>query len=89
MLVFRGEYGFVGVKLGINRIESYRLKYDVFFVICSKGKYKISIVVGKFWSIDDGNNIVLCDDESGVGEYFIEFFKYNRMVIKVENGFYI
>lgn len=89
MLVLRGEHGFVGVKPGTNRIESYRSKYDVFQVTCTQGKYKVSTAAGKFWSTDDGNNIVLCDGESGAGEYTIEFPKYNRMAIKAANGCYI
>lgn len=66
MLVFRGEYGFVGVKFGIDKIESNYVKFYVFNVVCKNGMYKISIDVGKFWVIDDKNSIVLIKDESGV-----------------------
>lgn len=89
MLVLRGEYGFVGVKFGKDLLESNYFKYDVFFVICKNGLYKIRIDFGKYWCCDEKGNVMLVNDEVGVYEYSIEFFKYNRMVIKVVNGFYI
>lgn len=89
VLVLRGEHGFVGVKAGTNRIESNHSKYDVFLVTCNNGMYKISTTSGKFWYTDEGNNITVCDDESGAGEYTVEFPKYNRMAIKAANDCYI
>ena len=73
MLVLRGDHGFVGVKPGTNRIESNRSKYDVFLVTCNDGVYKVSTAAGKYWSTDEGNNIVLCDGESGAASTLLNY----------------
>jgi len=86
LLVLRGEFGYIGMRG--NKIECNRGNYDVLNLIFEDNYYKIKAKNGKFFALDDGNNVVAAGDD---GDNFAIVLKDTKhMYLKaVKNGMYL
>ena len=86
LLVLRGEFGYIGMRG--NKVECNRGNYDVLNLIFEDNYYKIKAKNGKFFALDDGNNVVAAGDD---GDNFAIVLKDTKhMYLKaVKNGMYL
>ena len=86
LLVLRGEFGYIGMRG--NKVECNRGNYDVLSLIFEDNYYKIKAKNGKYFTIDDGNNVVASGDD---GDNFAIILKDTKhMYLKaVKNGMYL
>ena len=87
LLVLRGEFGYIGMRG--NKVECNRGNYDVLSLIFEDNYYKIKAKNGKFFALDDGNNVVASSDSDG-DNFAIILKDTKHMYLKaVKNGMYL
>ena len=88
LLVLRGEFGYIGMRGGVNKIECNRGNYDVLSLIFEDDYYKIKAKNGKFFKLDEDNSVVTAGDD---GDNFAIILKDTKhMYLKaVKNGLYL
>ncbi len=90
LLVLRGEFGYIGLRSGMNKLECNRGNYDVFELIFEDSYYKIKAKNGKFWTLDDSKTVVAAGDEAGGDKFAIVLKDTKHMYLKaVANGMYL
>ncbi len=87
LVIFRGEFGFVGVKGASGILECNRSHYDVFEVVTKAGTYQLKGSNGKFWKIE-ADGTITTTGASGV-DFFFELRAHTHMCIVAPNGQYI
>lgn len=88
LLVLRGEFGYIGMRSGMNKVECNRGNYDVLGLVFEDNYYKIKAKNGKFFALDDGNGVIASGDD---GESFAILLQDTKhMSIKaVKNGMFL
>lgn len=89
LLVLRGEFGYIGMRGGMNKVECNRGNYDVLSLIFEDNYYKIKAKNGKFFTLDEGNHVVASGGDDG-DNFAIILKDTKHMYIKaVKNGMYL
>lgn len=90
LLVLRGEFGYIGLRSGVSKVECNRGNYDVLELVFEDNYYKIKAKNGKFLTVDDANIVVASGDEAGGAKFAIILKDTKHMCIKVvSNGMYL
>jgi len=87
LIVFRGEYGFVGAKG--NKLEGNRASYDIFEMKQNEGAYTIKAPNGKYISVNDEMKLAADADEGTL--FALQLCKNSRLVLKpvIEGAGYV
>ena len=90
LLVLRGEFGYIGMRSGVSKVECNRGNYDVLHLVFEDNHYKIKAKNGKFFTVDNDNAIIASGDEAGGDSFAIILKDTKHMYIKaVRNGMYL